>query len=80
MEDELREMEFSIQEFNEKLTSELIRDGILEKGETVENVEIEDGEIRKVNGKKFKPADPDKYKDLVTRYLKGTKGHLKWHN
>jgi hypothetical protein len=62
-------MKEQIKAFEEAAQDELIKDGYLDNGETVESIEWNDDSI-KFNGKKIKPEHEKKYRALKTKYIK----------
>jgi bla regulator protein BlaR1 len=66
----LKVMEENMKQFEKELTQQLIRDGYLKKGETMDGVNFNftDEGIR-INGQKIKSADEPKYKELHKKYF-----------
>jgi bla regulator protein BlaR1 len=68
---EVGQMERELAAFEEKLVTQLVKDGYLTKGEEVKNISWDDdGEIE-VNGKKIREADKKKYHELHRKYFNG---------
>jgi len=66
----MKSLERKMKSFEKELTEQLVKDGYLGKDDKINSINWEkDGSI-KVNGKKIKDADQQKYKDLHNRYFK----------
>jgi hypothetical protein len=66
----LKSLERKMKSFEKELTEQLVKDGYLGKGDKINSINWEkDGSI-KVNGKKIKDADQQKYNDLHKKYFK----------
>jgi hypothetical protein len=66
----MKSLERKMKSFEKELAEQLVKDGYLGKEDKINSINWEkDGSI-KVNGKKIKDADQQKYKDLHNRYFK----------
>jgi len=66
----MKSLERKMKSFEKELTDQLVTDGYLGKQDKVNSINWEkDGSI-KINGKKIKETDQQKYKDLHNKYFK----------
>ena len=66
----MRSLERKMKSFEKELTDQLVKDGYLGKEEKVNSINWEKDGAIKVNGKKIKETDQQKYKDLHNKYFK----------
>jgi len=66
----MRSLDRKMKSFEKELTEQLVQDGYLGKDDKINSINWEkDGSI-KINGKKIKDSDQQKYKDLHNKYFK----------
>ncbi len=69
-ESHMKSLERKMKSFEKELTEQLTKDGYLGKDDRINSIDWEkDGSI-KINGKKIKETDQQKYKDLHHKYFK----------
>jgi bla regulator protein BlaR1 len=61
---DLKEMEDRMQAAQDRVHQEAVKDGYLKKGEKINNIHINDDSME-INGKKIKPADAKRYREIM---------------
>jgi bla regulator protein blaR1 len=70
MEKDLRALEENMKAFEKALKEQLVKDGYIDKNETVKEMHWSDDGAIQINGKKIKESDEKKYRELHRKYLK----------
>ena len=70
LEKNIKAMEENMKVFEKELTTQLIKDGYIDKDERINTMRWDDDGTIEINDKKIKPTDQQKYNDLHQRYLK----------
>lgn len=73
---ELKKVEKQMEEFENTLQEQLVKDGYLKKGEKVESMNWGNGKLT-VNGIQIKKEDVPKYEALTEKYFNGNRGYYK---
>jgi bla regulator protein blaR1 len=74
LEKNMKELEEKMHKFSEALKAELVKDGYIKSGESLENLHWDDNGDIEINGTKIKESDEKKYRELHEKYLGQQKG------
>ena len=72
----MKEFESKMKEFDAAVKSELVKDGYMKKGESINNFEWSDDGSIIINGTPIKKEHEEKYRELHKKYFPKMKGRI----